>query len=336
MSSTNSTAAPAPLRPCHICRGESCVVIPSIATPQHLCLLHYYTTGAHHSSHPQSTKTTSATTSIAAKKKSSSLLVESQRMDQQLPEVQELFAEAFIELQREIGEESARVFQSAANAEDPLALLLDATAPSASASRSAISRPFRRQSPGKSRYNLSSKKQSTKQSTRQGESDSEGGFLREAVLPERLRKLQNPNLGVNIFASKYSTDSSAMSRKRSAGRSNMITNTPSNPYQQRRQKPTNPWNQILDSRHNDANHSKKMPKTKWEDIEKEMISNITSGNSVSSKKCTCGSTNVETNGSVTSRNNDMTKGEVWGMKDRSEAVVERWHCLDCGKTWNEQ
>ena len=51
---------------------------------------------------------------------------------------------------------------------------------------------------------------------------------------------------------------------------------------------------------------------------------------------TCGSTNIEVNGNITSRNNDVMKGEVWGMKERSEVVVERCRCLSCGKMWNEE
>jgi len=341
MLSTQLASSNAPLKPCHICNCESCVVIPSIATPQHLCLLHYYTTGAHRSrsSHPRLSTTTATamtTPSIAAKKKSSSLLVESQRMDRQLPKVQELFAEAFIELQREIGEESARIFQSAASSEDPLALLLDPAATS-SASRSAISRSFRRLNPKRSsKYNISDKKRHTKQATRRCEEDSEGGFLREAVLPERLRKLQNPDVNLDGFANKYSRDSPDGNRKRPATGPNTTTKKPSNPYQKRRQKsPTNPWNQILDSCDGE-NNRKKGTKSKWEDIEKEMICNITSDNGASSKTCSCGSTDVEINGNVTSRNNDMMKGEVWGMKNRSEMAVERCHCRACGKTWNEE
>jgi hypothetical protein len=84
------------------------------------------------------------------------------------------------------------------------------------------------------------------------------------------------------------------------------------------------------------NNSKKKSKTKWEDMEKEMTRDITSGSNASSKLCTCGSKDVEIEGTVTSRNNDMMKGEVWGMKDRAEMVVERLHCLACGKTWNEE
>jgi hypothetical protein len=39
-------------------------------------------------------------------------------------QVQDIFAEAFTELQKDIREESARVFKSAANSDDPLAILL--------------------------------------------------------------------------------------------------------------------------------------------------------------------------------------------------------------------
>ena len=61
-------------------------------------------------------------------------------MEKQLPQVQEIFAEAFIELQKDISEESARSFQLTATADDPLALLLD--------DRATVSRPppsFRKQ-----------------------------------------------------------------------------------------------------------------------------------------------------------------------------------------------
>ena len=66
-----------------------------------------------------------------------------------------------------------------------------------------------------------------------------------------------------------------------------------------------------------------------------MINNITAGSNASLIKCSCGSTNVNIDGNIT-RNNDMMKGEVWGAKNRSEDVVERCHCLTCGRTWNEE
>ena len=330
MSSTRLVApTAAPLKPCSICNGEACVVIPSIASAQHLCLIHYYSSGAHRS-HPPST-TTAATRIISAnnKRKSSSLFVDGHRISQQLPKAQELFAEAFVELQKDIGEESARAFQTAATADDPLALLLDSTAPASS--QSAISRSFQRQRSGKNR----NENKSTKHQGR-GD-DTEGGFIRQAVLPEKIRKLRNPNQ-LDGYASKYSTNSTCTPRKRPLLKSNDTTKKPINPYQRKQNPRTNIWNQVLDSNKNDGSSKteKKRTKRTFADMEKKMISDITSGNDASSKTCSCGSTNVEISGNVTSRNNDMMKGEVWGMKNRAEIVVERCHCLACGKTWNEE
>jgi len=164
----------------------------------------------------------------------------------------------------------------------------------------------------------------------------EGGFIRETVLPERLRKLQNPPK-YEGFASTNSNIAStaAYNKKRSASKvdATATQQKPSNPYQ--RKPPINIWSQIVDSK-NDGIHRKEQTKMKWEDIEKEMTRDITSGNNASSKRCTCGSTEVEISGNVTSKNNDMTKGEVWGMKDRSETVMERCRCLVCGKIWNDE
>lgn len=322
------TASSAPLKPCSICNGESCIVIPSISSQQHLCLLHYYTTGAHRSGRPPNSSATSAT-SLASKKKSSSLLVESQRMERQLPKVQEIFAEAFTQLQKDIGEESARAFRSASAADDPLGMLLSSTAPSAS--RSAIPR-------SKSRQNTGSSKASASRNNRSRD-DLEGGFIREAALPEKLRKLHNPTQ-LDGFASKYNGDSAAAQRKRPAPRSNTAASAavsasskPRNPYQRKHNPPSNIWNQILDSKYGNGDTSERK-KMKFEDIEKQMVDNITSGSAASTVTCACGSTNVEISGNVT-RNNDMMKGEVWGAKNRAETVVERCHCRSCGKQWNE-
>jgi len=83
------------LKPCSICNGESCIMIPSLSNQQHFCLLHYYSTGQHQSAQSQSSTSSSIT---STKKKSTSLFVESQRMNKQLPNLQELFAEAFIDV----------------------------------------------------------------------------------------------------------------------------------------------------------------------------------------------------------------------------------------------
>ena len=308
--------------PCSICNGESCFVVSSLASPRYLCLLHYYSTGAHRSN-THSLPGMMSTTGIATKKKNSSLLVDYQRMEKQLPNVQELFAEAFVELQKDIREESARAFQSVATAEDPLAILLGSS--SSSHDATITSKPLQNFHRGSYNKQIPSKRKSDKY-------ELEGGFIREAVLPERLRKLQNP-LKYDGFASVH--DSNNVSAAKSMTRNDAIATQqqPSrNPYQ--RKPPTNIWNQIVDSI--DGIPRKERAKMKWEDVEKEMTRDITSGNSASSKKCTCGSCDVEISGKVTSRNTEMMRGEVWGMKNRSEIVVERCRCLECGKTWNDE
>lgn len=52
--------------------------------------------------------------------------------------------------------------------------------------------------------------------------------------------------------------------------------------------------------------------------------------------CSCGSRHVRAFGNITSRNQDLKKGETWGMKDRGGEVVSRYQCNDCGKMWNEE
>mmetsp|Transcript_20585 Transcript_20585/g.41294 ORF Transcript_20585/g.41294 Transcript_20585/m.41294 type:complete len:246 (-) Transcript_20585:574-1311(-) len=83
----------APLKPCTICQSESSIVVPSLAAPKHFCLLHYLGTGNHRK---------------RSKNKRSKLFVHPLRLESQLPAVQDLFSEAFVELQKEIREESAR------------------------------------------------------------------------------------------------------------------------------------------------------------------------------------------------------------------------------------
>ena len=86
------------LKPCSICNGESCIMIPSISNKQHFCLLHYYSTGQHRSAQQPSATSSGSSSITSTKKKSTSLFVESQRMNKQLPNVQEVFAEAFIDV----------------------------------------------------------------------------------------------------------------------------------------------------------------------------------------------------------------------------------------------
>ena len=316
---TSTTAA---LKPCLICKRESCFIIPGIASSQCFCLLHYYTTGKHNDYGP-----TKNNKQAGQKKnnKKSSLLVEYERMKKQLPAVQELFAEAFVELRTEIGEASARAFQQTkSNADDPLASILT-DAPSSFQSMPSQVRKYNFPRSNSKRKSLENSKRAASRSI-----DTEGGFIREAKLPEKLRRLQNPDINLVNIPSKTPVHTQHRSE---------ADTTMSNPYRKRK-KTSSIWHQILDS--NDAtskgntNSDDKKPKAKrnWDDMEKEMIESFNTN--TASKHCTsCKSTNIEIVGNSTSRNSDMTKGEVWGMKDRGETVVERCRCLNCGRIWNE-
>mmetsp|Transcript_22132 Transcript_22132/g.36184 ORF Transcript_22132/g.36184 Transcript_22132/m.36184 type:complete len:321 (+) Transcript_22132:70-1032(+) len=319
MSFNTKSSAAATLKPCVICKGESCFVIPGIASSQCFCLLHYYTTGKHNDYGPTKNNKQAG----QKKNKKTSLLVEYERMKKQLPAVQELFAEAFVELRTDIGEASARAFQQTKhNADDPLASLLT-DAPSSFQSMPSQVR----------KYNFprsNSKRKSPEYSKRAAKSnDTEGGFIREAILPEKLRRLQNPDINLGNIPSKTPVPTQHRSE----------TDTMNNPYRKRK-KTSSIWHQILDS--NDAtskgnnNSDDRKPKAKrnWDEMEKEMIDSFNTN--AASKHCTsCKSANIEIVGNSTSRNSDMTKGEVWGMKDRGETVVERCRCLNCGRIWNE-
>ena len=107
--------------------------------PQPLCLLHYYSTSA-------------------VRQDCVSVLDQGQ-VDQQLPAVQELFAEAFVQLQQNLSEETALSFA----APDPLAIVNDLHR----------SRNSRRLKPP------------PKPARARNESN-EGGFLRKTQVPDRL------------------------------------------------------------------------------------------------------------------------------------------------------
>ena len=312
MSYAPSAQSDRALKPCDVCNGEACIVIPGMASAQHLCLHHYYTTGAHR-------RRPSA--AAPSRKNRSSLFVERARMERQLPEAQSRFAEAFVALQRDIGEEAERAFRSASAADDPLASLLTSTAPAASA-RATTPRAFRTQARKGGRA-------ASRQKT--VNYDAEGGFLREAVLPERLRRLTHPKQ-LDGLASAFDN-----SRKRPMSKPTSGGVKATNPGQQKKKPFMNVWNQILDE-DNSNGRTKTKTKTKWEDVEKDMIDDITAEGGVSSKTCpACGSSNVDImNADISNRSNDSTKGEVWGSKDRAETVVEKCHCMNCGKTWNDE
>ena len=95
----------------------------------------------------------------------------------------------------------------------------------------------------------------------------------------------------------------------------------SNVFKRRRSSKKSIWNLAMDPKSEEA-------------IKKSQEESISHSNHLPT--CSCGSKDVENFGNVTSRNQDMRKGETWGMKDRGDDVITRYQCNQCGKTWNEE
>jgi hypothetical protein len=133
---------------CSVCDEPAAVSVETSSTPrrqaQPFCLLHYYTTSAVRQDH--------------------ATILDQDALDQQLQGgVQEVFAEAFLEIQQELAHESASAFQK--SRADPLAIVNELRgAPKA--------RPSPRK---KARTPI----------------EQQGGFMRQVALPERLLQTQH-------------------------------------------------------------------------------------------------------------------------------------------------
>mmetsp|Transcript_13244 Transcript_13244/g.18755 ORF Transcript_13244/g.18755 Transcript_13244/m.18755 type:complete len:290 (+) Transcript_13244:272-1141(+) len=231
-------------------------------TPLSYCLLHYYTTRA-----------------IRVDASHISVLNTDQVGFQLKNGIQELFAEAFTELQQELGKESARAFR--AHKTDPLAVLMDIRG-----------KPKKRpQAPAAVKTHEPANK------------DVAGGFFRSTQLPERLRRNQEQQQRIQAQQVARTQES----------------NSTGNPYKRRKPSKMSIWNMAMNKevRTTAAAVSGKASVTTEADV-----------------TCSCGSKNVSEFGNITGRHTDMTKGETWGNKERSDALVTRYQCSSCGKIWN--
>mmetsp|Transcript_10059 Transcript_10059/g.15511 ORF Transcript_10059/g.15511 Transcript_10059/m.15511 type:complete len:289 (+) Transcript_10059:159-1025(+) len=228
--------------------------------PLPYCLLHYYTTRA-----------------VRVDTSSVSVLNQDQ-VDFQLENgMQELFAEAFTELQQELGEESARSFH--AHKADPLAVLMDIRG-----------KPKKRpQAPAALKTHEPANK------------DAAGGFFHSTKLPERLLRNQEHQQLVQA---------QQVARVQEG-------NSTGNPYKRRKPAKMSIWNMAMNKEVKSNNNSGKA-----------------AGISESDITCSCGSKSVVVFGNITGRNTDMTKGETWGNKERSDTLITRYQCSSCGKIWN--
>ncbi|KAL3941788.1 MAG: hypothetical protein SGBAC_003904 [Bacillariaceae sp.] len=138
----------------------------------------------------------------------------------------------------------------------------------------------------------------------------DGGFLRDVPIPERLLRTQQQQ------AQQQRAQTERM--KRAATQNNESSRL----YQRRKASKKSIWNQAMET----PNQASSRP-----------ISSIQEMATQTSATCSsCASTNVRSFGNITSRNQDMRKGETWGMKDRGGEVVTKYQCNNCGKTWHEE
>eukprot|EP01083_Nonionella_stella_P293568 998423_1 len=267
---------------CSFCGSEPAAVLITKTLTQKttpLCLVHYYTTRACRID-PQKV------TFLGEKEATN-----------QLPYVQDLFAEAFSELQKDISTEAARSFHEMSKKTlDPLSILNDHDASSRNRGYSSKMRP--------SKFKPNS--------TKSGAAN-DGGFMshvqqRETDLIERQKRMVN--------------QSSLTAGNSSIQHVNRNTNSSlpqkSNPYKRRKRSSVSTWNMVLDGGLDKL-------KVKQVDIEKpDEAIGIT---------CSCGSEKVKIFGNITGRNNDVPKAETWGTKRENE-VSTRYQCQTCGRIWN--
>jgi len=236
--------------------------------------------------------------------------------------VQELFSEAFLQLQQELQQESLAFTEGgsttqnnavmkkknqrrAAPENDPLSILHD------------LSRSKKRR---KAPPPPSSAQNTAANAARGG-----GGFLRPVPVPERLRKMQQAQ------AQKQAELIARMNRAAKADKYNHNKHEDTSKRRQPSRKSI--WNSVMDN----PKTSDKTNDTTSKSIKKRGVPNIIHHEidlTVEGVTCTCESTNIDSAGNVTSRS-DIVKGEVWGGKDRADDVILRYRCNECGKSWQE-
>lgn len=234
------------------------------------CLTCYYTTSAVRQEH---TKYVS--------------ICNQKQMNEQLVPIQQLFSEAYLDLQRQLQDQADKAFSKQQS--DPLAMLHNAVG---LAPRRMTHRAIKTDTLKKKEGHMS-----------------DGGFLRSAPLPERLLRTQREQ------ARKQDAQIARMIQLASETEEQFKSSR--SVYQRRKSSKKSIWNLAMD------------PITATVETSSETDHHYDC-------TCSCGSKNVRAFGNITSRNQDLKKGETWGMKDRGDDVVSRYQCNDCGKMWNEE
>jgi transposase-like protein len=222
-------------------------------------------------------------------------------VDKQLPAIQLLFSEVYLELQQELSTESAAAFSK--SKQDPLSMLNAGL-----------------YSGRKKRGSLAQKKPPPPKKNKHANVMEEGGFMRNIPLPERLVRTQQQQ--AQLQASQIARMNRAAASPSASSFAGAAGAAP-NVYQRRKSSTKSIWNLAMD-----PNYAVKAIEQVNRDKLQQANHHL--------PNCSCGSKDITSHGNVTSRNQDMSKGETWGSKDRSDDVIARYQCNSCGKMWNEE
>jgi hypothetical protein len=283
---------------CSFCRNAPAAVTVKPPTPssarrsnlkpppaQPFCVLHYYTTSAVRSNPAGVT------------------ILDQRIVDEQLVPMQELFAEAFVQLQQELSETSARAFEK--NAHDPLAILHD------------LNKKRRKRPP------------SLSPAAKLPNDKNEGGFIRDVPLPERLLRTQQEQAKVQAALT--------LRMNRAAAKTTAAVDAPRRSKDITKRRKTSRksvWNVVMDADEDaKTNPGKDGLFDTSNSVSLQPLPDLSLNHGV---VCKCGSKDVEMLGSNTSRSQDAAKAETWGNKDRADEIVTRFSCGKCGMTWNEE
>jgi hypothetical protein len=274
------------------------------ATPY--CLTCYYTTSAVR----------------LDKEKYVSVLDKKEQM-KQLPHIQHLFSECYLELQQELQQESVRSFKKQQNSKnyknDPLAAMLNFSTTSSSKKSKK-----RKQTQTQTNTRTTMKGAPPDPNKKREGNVNDGGFIRDINVPEHLKKTQEEQQ--EIQNQQLARMNNAASAARRASRGTTTGSTIS--VKRRKGSGKSIWNLAMDTDRNTGKLSAISESYKMSDADNARLLN----NNVI---CTCGENkDIRSFGNITSRNADARKGEIWGT-DRDE-VINRYQCNKCGRTWNEE
>jgi len=291
-----------------------------------LCLEHYYTTRnvrpgkITSSTRPKDQNNSKSTNSHTNSSHNNNFKVfqnstHAEEINRQLSDMQQIFAEAYVELQKDISETLA---QEAAS--DPLDALFQKKK-SRSRRKNVIidSNKFKQKAPAiyseKFQRKGGGHNYSSTRNTMEMEEKTSGGFFRES---EQVRALVEAQQQRNSQQKVYNNRDTADTQIKASA----VKDSEYNPYKRRKPNKKSYWS--VGGENSAAESSSQQDMGKSDDVALK----------VHVPRCSCGSDDVEYDGTLVGRNSDMAKGETWGNKDRDE-VVERYRCLRCGKVWDE-